>query len=47
MSEQEKRRPQPRHHKPELDSIASATEYTGVLPAQREEDMPEENGEEK
>lgn len=30
-----------RHWQPDLDRVASATEYTGTLPAQREEDMPD------
>jgi len=30
-----------RNWQPDLDRVASATEYTGVLPAQREEDMPD------
>lgn len=44
MKKKKEKRPNP---PPDLDKIASATECTGILPAQRPEDMPDGDGDAK
>ena len=41
---EKKKRPKPRNHKPDLDEIVSATEYTGAVPARNADELqdPEE-----